>query len=205
MSAWADYRESAFGEPYLVWHDGPDFFEFRSRFDRDPARATEMLTAGIAEGDPLAAQTPRELDLDEAQRARFVALLTEALPGADAGFRVEAGATLFALTGDAEWAAPVAEVLSVAPHWGPRINAALRLRSFPPTQDLVRTLATGVSDPEYLVRYHCANTLLAWAGRETLVSEDDALFSSILDTAGADQWAAAATRLAAAVTPTVEP
>ena len=25
MSEWADYRLEVFGEPYMVWHDGPNF------------------------------------------------------------------------------------------------------------------------------------------------------------------------------------
>jgi hypothetical protein len=79
----------AFGEPYMVWHDGPDFAEFQSRFAADPELATRMLAAGLAEGDALAAQTPRELTLTAEQRAGFVRMLTHALPGAGAGVRVE--------------------------------------------------------------------------------------------------------------------
>ncbi len=31
VSAWADYRLEVFGEPYMVWHDGPDFNEIARR------------------------------------------------------------------------------------------------------------------------------------------------------------------------------
>lgn len=196
---WAAHRQESFGEPYMVWHDGPDFTEFADRFEQDPGLATRMLAAGIAEGDALAAQTPRELRLTDQQRAGFVRMLRDALPRAEAGVRLEAGASLFALTGDPAWSAPVVEVLGSGAFWGVRIDAAIRLKAFPPTPGLVTALARGVRDREYLVRYHSANTLLRWAGRTEEVSDDEELFPLLVDDAGTDGWAVAAERLAAAV------
>ena len=69
-----------------------------------------------------------------------------------------------------------------------------------PTADLVAAVAEGVRDPEYLVRYHSANTLLRWAGRTEEISDDDELFGLLVDDAGAQGWAEVAERLAAAVT-----
>ena len=63
------------------------------------------------------------------------------LKAANADVQVEAGATLFALTGDPAWSAPVARVLGSALFWGVRIDAAIRLRPFPPTRALVAVLA----------------------------------------------------------------
>ena len=199
MSEWADYRQESFGDPYLVWHDGPDFTEFQARFAADPELATRMLAAGLAEGDALAAQAPRELSLSPERRAGFVRLLTEALPTAHAGVRLEAGATLFALTGSPEWSAPVVEVLASAEHWGVRIDAAIRLKAFPPTPELVVAVAAGVRDGEYLVRFHCATTLLRWAGRRGDIADDAELFALVVDDAGPEGWAQAAQRLSAAV------
>jgi len=199
MSDWATFRQEAFGEPYLVWHDGPDFTEFQSRFAADPELATRMLAAGLAEGDQLAAQTPRELTLTDEQRATFVRMLTEALPDANGGVQLEAAASLFALTGEPAWAAPVAAVLASALFWSVRIDAAMRLRPFPPTASLVAVLADAVRDPEYLVRYHSANTLLAWAGRPADVSEDETLFGLLTPDDEPESWERAAEQLAAAV------
>ncbi len=198
-TGWAAYREQSFGDPYLVWHDGPDFAEFRERFAAEPELATRMLREGIAEGDALAAQTPRELTLTDPQRAGFVEMLREALPAAPAGVRLEAGASLFALTGDPAWSAPVVDVLGSTVHWGVRIDAAIRLKAFPPTPELVAALARGARDLEYLVRYHSANTLLRWAGRTEEISDDQDLFRLLVDEAGPEEWAVAAGRLAAAV------
>ena len=199
MSEWADYRQEAFGDPYLVWHDGPDFAEFQARFAADPELATRMLAEGLAEGDALAAQTPRELSLTTEQRAALVRMLTETLKTATPGVQLEAGASLFALTGSAEWSALVVEVLASTVHWGIRIDAAIRLKAFPPTPALVAAVARGVRDQEYLVRYHCANTLLHWAGRDEDISDDAELFGMVVDTAGLAGWARVAERLAAAV------
>ena len=199
--SWTAFRENAFGEPYMVWHDGPDFAEFRRIFDEDPELALRMLVAGIGEGDALAAQTPRELPLTEPQRQQFVDVLTRALPSSDAALRVEAGTTLYALTGSPEWSAALVEVLSAPLFWSLRIDAAIRLAVFPPTPELVGAVANGVRDPEYLVRYHSANTLLRWAGRTDDISDDNELFTLLVDDAGPDGWAAVAERLAAAVKP----
>jgi hypothetical protein len=75
----------------------------------------------------------------------------------------------------------------------------MRLTAFPPTPELVAAVAAGVRDPEYLVRYHSANTLLRWAGRTEEISDDRELFALLVDEAGPTGWAAAATRLATAV------
>ena len=199
-SDWAAYREEAFGEPYLVWHDGPDFTEFQSRFAADPELATRMLAEGLAEGDQLAAQTPRELRLTDDQRAVFVEMLTDPVRGAHGGVRLEAGASLFALTGDPSWSSPIVEVLLSPMFWSVRIDAAMRLRAFPPTPDLVAALAAGVRDPEYLVRYHSATTLHRWAGHTDEISDDATVFPLITSDATPERWDAAAEQLVAAVT-----
>ena len=63
----------------------------------------------------------------------------------------------------------------------------------------IEALTAGVLDPEYLVRYHCATTLLRYAGEETELSELP-VFAEILDEPTADaatRHARAATALAA--------
>jgi hypothetical protein len=160
-----------------------------------------MLDLGISEGDPLAAHTPRELDLSDTQRAHFVDLLTRVLPKSDASMRVEVAASLHVLTGSTEWSAVLVEVLAAPLFWSVRIDAAIRLAAFPPTDELVAAAARGVRDPEYLVRYHCANTLLRWAGRTEEISDDPALFPRLAADDDPSGWAAVAQALAAAVEP----
>ncbi len=204
MSSHDDYaawRESIFGNAYLVWHDGPGFDDLAWSFAEAPDQVTAMLAAGLDDNDSLAAESMRELEVDDAQRARFVELLTVALPGATGALQVEIGASLAALTGDESWATEVVTVLdSPDAHWGVRLDAARRLADVAPTPELVEAAARGVCDPEYLVRYHSAATMLGWAGRaSTDPSTDEALFALIRFDGRPADWAQAADLLRAEV------
>lgn len=197
---WADYRKEVFGEAYMVWHDGPDFTEIARRFAEDPAYVLAMVQKGILENDSVAGQTGRHLEPTEEQKSLIVAMLEAALPSTYGATRTEVATSLHALGGSPDLAAEVTAVLGAEhEHWGVRLDAARRLESFPPTPELVEAAAAGVRADDYLVRYHSANTLLHWAGRTGVVSDDDALFALILDSAAEAGWAEAAERLAAAV------
>ena len=158
-----------------------------------------MLRAGIREGDPLAAEAARHLEPSETQVPEIRALLEEELPTASGGTRSEIATSLPALGGPAEVAQHVADVLLGVEHWGVRIDAAMRLASFAPTAALVEAAAAGVRDPDYLARFHSANTLLHWAGRTGDISEDDELFGLLVDDGGPEGWAEVARRLSDAV------
>jgi hypothetical protein len=192
--SWADWRQEVFGEPYLVWHDGPSFDELQARFAHDPAVVTTMLAAGLDDNDSLAATSMRELEVDDGQRATFVKLLTAALLTSAGSLQVEIGASLAALTGDESHAAEVVAVLdSPTEHWGVRLDAARRLAAVSPTPELVDALVRGVCDPDYLVRYHSATTLRTWAGRtKPDPSEHAALFALLCAEDSPDEWAKAA-------------
>ncbi len=77
---WQDYRLDAFGEPYMVWHDGPDFSAFRQRVAEDPVTAEAVLLEGLAQQDPLAAQAVAEARFAPEVAQRFIPILTAALP-----------------------------------------------------------------------------------------------------------------------------
>ena len=59
---WADVRNELFGEPYMVWHDGPDFSGLREAWKAEPEALLELLFVGMGEGDGLAAQALSELE-----------------------------------------------------------------------------------------------------------------------------------------------
>ena len=201
---WADFRLEMFGEPYMVWHDGPYFGTIADKHQEDPALVVRELLAGIAEGDSVAAQACRELgELSEAQRSELVALLEKAMPATYGDTRAELATTLHALGSSslstADLAKEVCDVLLGVDHWGVRLNAAMRLTSFEPTPRLVEAAAAGVRDGDYLVRFHSANTLLRWAGRDEDISEVDDLFGLLVDDGGPDGWAEVSKWLAAEV------
>ena len=200
MSAWADFRLAVFGEPYLVWHDGPDFDEIGRQYAADPAAVLALLQLGIRENDSVAAEACRHLGASAEQVPSIVALLEASLPATYGGTRTEVAASLHALGGSAqEMGAEIAQVLRSPDHWGVRLDAARRLAAFAPTPELVAAVADGVRDEDYLVRFHSANTLLHWAGRTGDISDDDELFGLLVDDGGPDGWAEVARRLSAAV------
>jgi hypothetical protein len=125
--------------------------------------------------------------------------LTAASTTASGAFLVCVAQALHALTRDPSWANPIASVLATAPHWGDRIDAAIALAGFVPTPHLVQALAAAVRDPEYLVRYHSANTLLRYAGKTGDIADHAELFAKITPSADRSAWRNAADQLSAAL------
>jgi hypothetical protein len=162
---WTLWRNDVFGDPYMVWHEGPDFRRLLQLAKTAPAEVAQMLTAGVGAGDDVAAGSFAALaDAGLAPRGAE-ALLRTALPAATGAFRIRVVQALHRLTGDESWATPIASVLASKTYWGDRIDAAMALAGFAPTPELIEVLAQGVCDADYLVRYHSANTLLRYAGR----------------------------------------
>lgn len=186
---WIQWRDDVFGDPYLVWHEGPEFTGLRRRAGTAPDEVTRMLTAGVGAGDPLAASSFAVLAEDGHAPDGAEALLLAAVPGATGTFLVRLAQALHALTGDESWSAPVVSVLASDEFWGVRIDAALALAGFAPTAELIAALGRGVRDEEYLVRYHCANTLRRYAGRKRDISELK-LFENISGRVDGDERAA---------------
>jgi hypothetical protein len=200
---WALWQRRVFGDPYLVWHDGPDFTALleAARVDRDAV--ARMLAIGIERGDPLAAESFGWLARAGFARDGWSALLSAAVSTATGTLQVRLAEALHVLTLDESWGNVVASVLTTGGFWGERIDAAIALAGFAPTEELVAALARAVCDDEYLVRYHAANTLLRYAGRAGDIARRPALFAKIKTPAsGAAQaadrlaWQSAADQLA---------
>lgn len=177
--SWVDYRLQAFGEPYMVWHDGPDFAEFRTRAKSDPATAERVLLEGLAQADPLAAQAIAEADFPPDVRTRFTSLLENAIDRSTGTFRVRIAETLTQLTGEQSWSRAIVDVLASRHFWGDRVDAAMALADYEPTIELIAALMRAMRDDEYLVRYHAANSLLRYGGSTVDVADDKELFAQI--------------------------
>jgi HEAT repeat protein len=177
--SWADYRLEAFGEPYMVWHDGPDFTQFRATAQADPGTAQRVLLEGLAEGDPLAAQAIAEADFPTGVRAGMIRALSAAIDRSNSTFRVRVAEALTRLTTEQRWSSAIVDVLHGGPFWGDRVDAAMALGHYTPTTELIAALMRGMQDEEYLVRYHAANALLRYGGSSADVSEDKELFVQI--------------------------
>jgi hypothetical protein len=197
VSAWASARERMFGEPYMVWHDGPEFSGLREEWKRDPEALLELLFEGMAEDDPLASQSFAELDPAPTGELaiRVIAKLTEHLATSGPMAVVQISRTLFRLTGSTVTMQPILDVLDSALHWSDRIDAAIALRDFPPSDAGRACLLRNVQAEDYLVRYHCASTLLRWAGAGTSIEDDDELFTLLVKDEDPDAWAQVAAAL----------
>jgi HEAT repeat protein len=204
---WVSWRQVVFGDPYLVWHDGPDFTGLIARCRANPAGVWATLQIGLAASDPLAAQSVTALAREGLTPAEAEAALRHALPAAEGAFRVRIAQALGVITDRQEWAEEILPVLAGAGPWGPRIDAATVLAEFTPTPQLVEALAAAVQDEEYLVRYHAADTLLIYSGRVGDVSRYPALFRKIMsprddvpDAGDRERWREAARELQRAAT-----
>lgn len=189
MASWHQWRDGVFGDPYLVWHEGPDFTELLALARAEPGEVAGMLAAGLDAADPVAAVSYAALADEGLAPEGAEALLRAAAAGATGTFLVRVAQALHRVTGDESWAAPVASVLASDLFWGARIDAAMALTRFAPTGPSIEALGDGVRCAEYLVRYHCANTLLRYAGGTRDVGDLRGLFAGITD--GGDHGAAA--------------
>lgn len=164
-SEWTLWRKEIFGDPYVVWHDGPSFLGLQFRAADEPDEVTRMLALGLTAHDPVAAQSVAALWPLGLAPKNSIPLLVAVLPAATGTFLVRVAQALRALTGDEAWSARVASVLVSASSSGDRMDAAIALGEFAPNPDLVEALGRAVRDPAYLVRYHASTTLLRYAGR----------------------------------------
>src|SRR5262245_54439805 len=127
---WTGWRNDVFGDPYMVWHDGPDFTRLIDRAATAPADVARMLTAGLEAGDPLAAQSIAALADAGLTPDGAEAALRAVVPDATESLLVRVAQALHVLTGDESWAGPIATVLTSDVFWGVRIDAATALTEF---------------------------------------------------------------------------
>ena len=196
--SWEEFRLEAFGEPYIVWHDGPDFSAFQQRALADPLTVEAVLAEGLAENDPLAAQSIAEADFDDGIEQRMLPLLTEALDRTNTTFRVRVAEALVRLTGSQHWSTAIVDVLLRAFFWSDRLDAAMALGHCVPTVDLIAALMRGAQDTEYLVRYHSCNSLLRFAERTEDISALPEEFELLTAENQPESWALVASGLAGA-------
>jgi HEAT repeat protein len=179
-----------FGDPYSVAHDGPEFTRLLDLAETAPDEVARMVAAGVKAGDPVAAQSIAALAAEGKAPDGAVALLRGVAPGAAGTFQIRVAQALHVLTGDDSWADPLVSFLASGAWKGIRLDAAIALADFPPTPRLIEALGQAVRDPEYLVRYHAANTLLRYAGHDTGIAEHPEVFAKIARPADGEATAA---------------
>jgi hypothetical protein len=159
-SAWNMFYESYFGDPYMAWHDGLDEQALLSLTGEERDEAERLLLAAAASGstDYRVAAGLRSLRSHKA-----LDLLKQRLESAQGRDRVETALGLWQMEEYAPAIAAIASVLHSAAFWGDRLDAA-RALAHVPTQDSVNALLEALHDPQDLVRYHAAASLLKMHG-----------------------------------------
>lgn len=195
---WSRWRQEIFGDPYLVWHDGPDFSAMLAAARSDRAQVARMLRAGLADDDPLAAQGFAALAEAGLAPADAAGPLRTAAAAAGGVLLIRIAEALYVLTADPSWAHRIVEVLRDDASEFVRLDAAIALAGFPPAPALVAALSAAVNDDAYLVRYHAATTLIGYAGGTAGFADGPGLFAKITSEDPA-QWRSAADELAAHV------
>jgi hypothetical protein len=199
---WTQWRDDVFGDPYTVWHEGPEFTRLVDLARSQPDEVAHKLAEGLTEEDPVAAQAIAALAELDLAPPPAEAQLKAAATTATETFLIRVAQTLHTLTNDESWAVPITSVLTSDAFWGVRVDAALALSAFTPTQALIEALTKTTADDEYLVRYHSANTLLTYAGEPKSIGDQGKLFDQITrpqegdpTTADRAEWQKTATKL----------
>ncbi len=159
MSAWDAWREETFGTPYMVWHDGIDPGWFSSLSPEERQRVIALLPEGIAARDWLAAVAARVLGAVDQ-----VPPLEETLADAGGRLAVEAARAVLALGGDERRARRALLRARFAPGWAERMDVVIGMRHFAGDDTVAALLEHVAGDPDYLVRYHAAESLLRLGG-----------------------------------------
>jgi len=156
VPTWDELRERLFGTPYEVWHDGIQ----ESRLDSaDLAELRAALPEGLSDGDWVAAVAARRL-----ADPSLLPLLTARLGIGGGRFAVEAARAIAALGGDRAAAVSWAAAALGWGGWSDRLEVAMGLRHLPGPGVVEALLAAVEGDPDYLVRYHAAESLLHLGG-----------------------------------------
>lgn len=172
---WKQWKEQTFGTEYMIWHDGLYTAQVASLGGAAREEALEMLRLGLSLGDAHAAEA-----LAAMGDAVSVDSMRAKLDAARGSEKVRLALAMHELGPDPALAACLVEVLQSPLHWSSRIDAAMGLRSFSGADDEAALLLAVEQDPEYLVRYHACDSLLArWGIEPTDVSKHPEIFARV--------------------------
>lgn len=172
---WREYKERVFGTEYMIWHDGLDTSAVASSTGAAREDTLTMLRLGVSLGDAHAAQA-----LSVMGDAESTSAMRAQLARACGTSRVRLARAIHALSPDPALAAELVGVLRSPDHWSVRIDAAIGLRDFGGEGDERALLDAVAGDPEYLVRYHAAESLLArWRVRPASITKHRAIFQRL--------------------------
>lgn len=174
--AWKIFIDTFFGDPYMAWHDGLNPGIVKKLNNEERQQAEDMLIKQLSEQLDYRAA----IGLGEMLSQKAVPFLKQASARNDR-LGVEAANAVFLITRDPKYINSLIRILRRAPSSFDRFEAAIKLRQFN-IPKVVKALYKGLEDEEYLVRYHCANSLLSIYKIHKEISEIDSIFKYIIST-----------------------
>ncbi len=157
MSADFDHflKSNFFGNPFNAWHDGLDVHVLLALQGEDRLKAEEMLLKALPDHRAVAG-------LGELRSQKAIEPLRKLI---NSSVSKEAAVALKKITGEATGLDSLIRSLKDrGSFWSSRMDAAIALRHFRDDK-AVNALLDALDDPEGLVRYHAAQSLMTLYGQ----------------------------------------
>ncbi|MCC6899609.1 MAG: HEAT repeat domain-containing protein [Polyangiaceae bacterium] len=172
---WRAWKEETFGNDYMIWHDGLYTAGVASLTGEQREAALTLLRLGLSLGDAHAAEA-----LAAMGDASTVGSMRAKLDEAQGTEQVRLALAIHELGPDPSLARYLIDVLQSPLHWSHRIDAAMGLRRFAGADDEEALLQAVAEDPDYLVRYHAAESLLIrWDLQPTELTGHPEIFARV--------------------------
>lgn len=155
-ASYYEWKRQTLGSDREIWHDGLDTGALTRLSVIARQTAVAYLEYGMSLSDPHAAEAMAAMT-ETHRRADILTMLERS---GDAAERVQLALAAHQLAPDPTLAYELQQALRDA-DWATRIKAAIGLRHFQGHTDEAALLDAIAADPEYLVRYHAAESLLA--------------------------------------------
>lgn len=166
---WREWKEATFGTEYMIWHDGLPVEAVTGLQGEAREQALEMLRQGVSEGDSHAAEA-----LAAMGDTATIGEMRKQLKTAGPADLVRLALAIHAVEPDPDLAEELLVVLFRSGAWAFRMEAAIGLRHFSGPRVTEALLTSVARDPDYLVRYHAANSFLGIHGLQPATISDHA-------------------------------
>lgn len=186
---WENFRERVLGNAYMIWHDGgvDEYFVARNFAKEDPTHIEEMLKIGLAQDDYIAIEGIKLL-----KDPKWYPLLRDALLVSSPRTQVWIATYLEEACPQEDYSSPMLKLLD-SPSSFARMDSAIALRHFRNPAVLPALLRAVRTDPEYLVRYHAANSYLTLREIQPVeIFDHPTIFELLTNSANSDDTAKAA-------------
>jgi hypothetical protein len=170
---WEYFMDNFFGDPYMMWHDGIDPTAASRLQGEERTKAEKMLIESMNRGNYWAPMGLREMKSKKA-----IPYMKELIETAYSRLGIEIAVALNVIENTTDYVPYLIHALQNVSSPYDRFAAAIALREFG-TPEAIDALFEAIKDPDYLVRNHASESLLAIHGLEPTISKHDEIFGFI--------------------------